>query len=222
MAAHGEDSSLQKELKVIVDTSPPLTPNSPNHPNLKLSVPRAKEAQVSGSQAPTPTEEFYPFSTNPISPFYSHPQTRTSFEQLRQSISQRTSYPQAPAPAYGSHLTSPAYSSVDLELGEKLGGPPTYPRPSFDPSMAPSSLGSRNPKPCTVWPGQEHFRMKRKEMKRSRGCWPLRNLGKKQRRWVQALLVLLVIGAAVGAGIGISIRTGAGVYHGNGNQQPIS
>ena len=58
-------------------------------------------------------------------------------------------------------------------------------------------------------------------MKRNRGCWPLNTLGKKQRRLVQALLVLFIIGVATGVGVGVSIATGGGVYRGNGVQEPI-
>ena len=222
MAANAEDP-LSKEVKIIVESSPPLTPVSPNAPSLsKIPTTTTKEAQLCDSkELSTPTsEDFYPVSTNPFSAFYSHPQTRTSLEQLRQcsSSNTRSSYPQPPAPAYVSHLCTPTVSNIDLELGEKL-PLATYSRPSFDPSMAPSSLGPR--KPCSVWPGKEHFKSKSKEMKRNRGCWPLNTLGKKQRRLVQALLVLLIIGIATGVGVGVSIATGGGVYRGNGVQEPI-
>ncbi|MCJ1325315.1 hypothetical protein MMC10_001978 [Thelotrema lepadinum] len=220
MAAHPEEP-LTKEVKIIVESSPPLTPTSPAHHSLDLTTATTKEAHLydSNELSNPNSEDFHPVSTNPFSAFYSHPQTRTSLEQLRQCSTNnlRCSYPQPPAPAYGTHLSTPNASNIDLEHGEKL--PFAYSRPSFDPSMAPSSLGPR--KACTVWPGKEHFESKRKEMKRTRGCWPLNTLGKKQRRWAQALFVLLIIGIATGVGVGVSIKTGGGVYRGNGVQEPI-
>ena len=204
MANSPNTDALSKELKVTVDSSPLPSPSSLN-----------KELAVTTSElhkAPTATEDYTPNSSNPFSAFYSHPTTRTSFEQLRQSHSH---LPPAPPPACQT-------GSPDLEACDQyLPPPPPGFRPSFDPSMTgASSLGPR--KPCTVWPGNEHFRMKRKEMKRSRGCWPLNTMGKWQRRALQVLIVLCIIGLAVGVGVGISLKEGGMINRGANWQAPIS
>ncbi|KAI4149942.1 MAG: hypothetical protein LQ340_004354 [Diploschistes diacapsis] len=236
----------EKELSVSVDRSSLLgpatdSPQTPTRQSLTLLPTTARETYLSTLYPNSPTTPDYDPSSNthnPFSAFYSHPQTRTSLEQLRQSTSHLSHYsgqqqPEStqtsPLPAYAKRA-DPSSSAVDLELGEKLhlSPPPCYPRPSLDPSTcAPSSvtvgaLSGEARKPCTAWPGKEHFRLKRKEMKRRRGCWPLRNLGKKQRRWAQALIVLLVVGVVVAVGVGVSIKTGAGVYRSNGVSEPIS
>lgn len=50
---------------------------------LHLTVEPIAGNSSTNSQSPTPKEEYDPTSTHPFSPFYSHPTTRTSFEQLK-------------------------------------------------------------------------------------------------------------------------------------------
>jgi len=54
---------------------------TPSRPHLTVE-PTAEYSSMT-SQYPTPKEEYDPTSTHPFSPFYSHPTTRTSFEQLK-------------------------------------------------------------------------------------------------------------------------------------------
>lgn len=65
---------------------------------------------------------------------------------------------------------------------------------------------------ATVWPGQAHWKKKAKEQKiqRSRTC--LSRLSKRNRMIVKILLVLFVLGIAVGVGLGISKPLGASIW----------
>ena len=53
-----------------------------NTSELALMPPEGRPS-FSPSQCTTPRDEYDPTSSHPCSPFYSHPTTRTSFEQLR-------------------------------------------------------------------------------------------------------------------------------------------
>ncbi|KAI9818106.1 MAG: hypothetical protein M1827_000731 [Pycnora praestabilis] len=76
-------------------------------------------------------------------------------------------------------------------------------------------------KECTVWPGKQTLAQKARLAKKSRGCSPLRNLTKQQKLWAKILIALVIIGAAVGIGIGISRAVGGGVWKGNNPQGTI-
>jgi len=74
----------EKHFGAEVLPSPERSPiSSTSRPHLTVE-PIAENSSVSvNSQCPTPKEEYDPTSTHPFSPFYSHPTTRTSFEQLK-------------------------------------------------------------------------------------------------------------------------------------------
>lgn len=161
-----------------------------------LSVQQPSDDGVSGqaitetvSRFPTPSEEYDPTSTHPFSAFYSHPTTRTSFEQLKH--------------ASKTHI---AVYTHNLESG-------TLVRASSEP---PTSN-----KECTVWPGKLQLQRKNLLMEKRRGCSPWRNLTKKQKLWAQILIAFIIIGAAVGIGVGISKAVGGGVWKSNNSQTPI-
>lgn len=79
----------------------------------------------------------------------------------------------------------------------------------------PSSEATRD---TEVWPCKQQLKKRALVVKRSRGCSPLSGLTQTQKFWVKLLIALVVIGAAVGIGIGISKAVGAGVWK-NGNSQ---
>ena len=59
-------------------------------------------------------------------------------------------------------------------------------------------------------------------MKAGRNGWnPMRKLNKRQKLWAKLLIALLIVGAAVGLGIGISKAVGAGVWKSANEQAPI-
>ncbi|KAK9414437.1 hypothetical protein SUNI508_11279 [Seiridium unicorne] len=69
-----------------------------------------------------------------------------------------------------------------------------------------------NPK-CTVWPGQDHWKQKARAAKiNNRSCQCMARLSKRNRLLVKILIAFLVIGAAVGVGLGISKPLGAGIW----------
>lgn len=139
-------------------------------------------------QNSTPTEEYTPSSEHPFSPFYLHPTTRTSFEQHQSE----------------SKVHIRIHEQDDLEAAS---------------TNFPSSEVSRNHKENAVWPcnNQKHKRSLMME-RRKGGCSPLRGLSKNQKLWAKIIIALVVIGAAVGIGIGISKAVGAGVWK-NANSQ---
>ncbi len=49
----------------------------------------------------------------------------------------------------------------------------------------------------------------------------MRKLNKRQKLWAKIIIALLIVGAAVGIGIGISKAVGAGVWKSTNEQAPI-
>ncbi|SLM36236.1 hypothetical protein LPUS_00567 [Lasallia pustulata] len=84
-----------------------------------------------------------------------------------------------------------------------------------------SSEPPRSTKECTVWPGRRQLEEKSLLMKKSRGCSPWRDLSKKQKLWARIFIALIIIGAAVGIGVGISKAVGGGVWKSSNSQTPI-
>lgn len=182
---------------IPTDTSTTPTPEKP-----RLLLPQATKCNMSSqslasgnSSLNSPSLEHDhapPAYINPCSAFYSHPTTRTSFEQHR--IESKT------------HLE---IYEKDLELGT------TPMRVSTEPINSP-----RN-KDCPVWPGQERLLQQHLATKRKRGCHPMRNLSKQQKLFVKVLIIFLIVGGATGIGIGISKAVGAGVWKTANTQAPI-
>ena len=85
----------------------------------------------------------------------------------------------------------------DLEVGSRIVASSDIPRTKKD---------------CTVWPGRHQLLEKRMKMEKNRECNPMRNLSKKQKLWIKILIAMVIVGAAVGLGIGISKATGSGVF----------
>ena len=85
---------------------------------------------------------------------------------------------------------------------------------------------SGNPE-CTVWPGQNAMKMKKKAMRRERNkhnlCGCLSGLDKRTRIWIRVLIALLVVGTAVGVGVGVSKAVGGGIWKsGNNSNAPLN
>jgi hypothetical protein len=86
---------------------------------------------------------------------------------------------------------------------------------------------SRSDMDCTVWPGQKALKQKKKAMRKQKGkhlmcCGWMAGLDRKTKIWVKVLIALLVIGAAVGVGVGISRAVGGGVWKKGNANAPIS
>ncbi|KAK7966134.1 uncharacterized protein PG986_000411 [Apiospora aurea] len=76
------------------------------------------------------------------------------------------------------------------------------------------SISATPPNPnCSVWPGQDHWKRKAKAAKRqNRTCNCMAHLSKRNRIIAKLLLGLLIIGIAVGVGVGISKPLGADIW----------
>ncbi|MCJ1471808.1 hypothetical protein MMC13_000449 [Lambiella insularis] len=182
----------EKEYGLDILPSPEPSPTTtPARPRLTVQHPSTNSAMA--FDCPTPKEEYDPTSTHPFSPFYSHPTTRTSLEQLKNCSS--------------SNVAVKVYET-DLESGSRTYFSPT---PSLNTTRGESK----------VWPCRHQLVQKSIALKQSRGCNPLRKLSKKQKLWAKILIALFVIGAAVGIGIGVSLYVHAGVYKSPDQQEQI-
>ncbi|CAK7234735.1 hypothetical protein SCUCBS95973_009035 [Sporothrix curviconia] len=74
------------------------------------------------------------------------------------------------------------------------------------------SMGCRGLGDSQVWPGQSHWKKKAKEQKIKRSFSCLSHLSKRNRLIVKVLIVLFIVGAAVGIGLGISKPLGAAIW----------
>lgn len=170
-----------------------VSPSTPQRPRLCPQKPSTYISPVQSvlpSQAVTPTEE-YDSNASPFSPFYSHPTTRTSFEQHK--CESKTNI----------HIYE-----KDLEAGST-------------PRIRQSSEPPRSVNDCTVWPGRHQLIEKSNERKKRSGCSPLRRLSRKQRISVKILIALIIVGAAVGIGVGVSRAVGSGVWKNINSQTKI-
>ncbi len=76
-----------------------------------------------------------------------------------------------------------------------------------------NSLQNSLQKNCTVWPGQKTLKDAKRREKRRGECWnPMRGLDKKTRFWLKVLIAAIIVGCAVGLGIGISKAVGGGIW----------
>ncbi|MCJ1306447.1 hypothetical protein MMC25_000089 [Agyrium rufum] len=209
-------SSEKKTTKIGVHVAE-VQPSTPTKPSLILNssspfdTPLSIQMQTL-SGPPTPSnEEYDPTSTHPFSAFYSHPTTRTSFEQLKSTS--RT------AIISEKDLENGLYNPSTNDLSREHALPSTS--SSVPSSMYKAPTSNHNTKPCTVWPGPKQLMQRSREMQRARVCHPLRNLTQKQRLWAKILIALIIIGAAVAIGVGISKAVGGGVWKNNNEQTPI-
>ncbi|KAL6716377.1 hypothetical protein ACLMJK_005943 [Lecanora helva] len=148
---------------------------------------------------PPKVEDYDPTSSNPFSAFYSHPRTRTSFEQAKSE----------------SNLHLPLYSH-DLESGSRI----TH-ASVVDAVLEPPTRIHNDDK---VWPcSRQKEKTLLEKQHEGRRCSPFRRLSKKQKFWVKALLAILIVGAVTGLGLGISKAVNGGVFRNTQNSSaPIS
>ncbi|MCJ1377303.1 hypothetical protein MMC17_000397 [Xylographa soralifera] len=182
----------EKEFGMEVLSSPEQSPIiTPVRPSLALQP--HSEQNLMASQCPTPSEEYDPTSTHPFSAFYSHPTTRTSFEQLKSTST--------------ANIAIKVYET-DLESGSRT-------RFSSEP---PASIAHKE---CSVWPRHHQLAQKSRALERSKGCSPLRKLGKKQKLLVKILIAFFIVGAVTAIAVGVSKAVNAGVYKNNTQQTQI-
>ncbi|KAI1746310.1 hypothetical protein F4680DRAFT_16425 [Xylaria scruposa] len=81
---------------------------------------------------------------------------------------------------------------------------------SSDHLRGPSMSANRTNPDSSVWPGQAHWKKKALAAERkNRSCQPLARLSERNRIILQVVVVLFVVGVAVGVGFGISKSLGA-------------
>jgi hypothetical protein len=74
---------------------------------------------------------------------------------------------------------------------------------------------------CSMWPSRDALKAKALEEKKKKSWNPLCRLNKRQKLAAQILIALVIIGAAVGIGVGVSRAVGGGVWSGNGQSKQI-
>jgi len=74
-----------------------------------------------------------------------------------------------------------------------------------------------------VWPGRGTLMQRYKRDKRKRqSCNPMKNLDKRTKVCIKLLIIFLVVGGAVGLGIGISKAVGGGIWKSSSSTKSIS
>ena len=144
----------------------------PSYPAVILEKPSLESldssyAMSAANHMPASKEEYDPTSTNPCSAFYSHPTTRTSFEQQKTESK-----------------TNIRIYEHDLESGSQVVVPM-----------------KRESKALVEKIGKKDLCCQRRSFN------PMRRLSKKPKIWVKMIIALIIIGAAVGLGLGIALVT---------------
>lgn len=165
-------------------------------------LPPSNASTMTTATAEAAKKEMAIDSSNPYSAFYNHPDARRSLDNVS-------------APQSKTHLEINTYER-DLEAGAPLSTATTQqlPKVSVDGRV-------KEVKECTMWPSRQAVLEKRKDFKRNKGCNLFQGLTSKQRIWAKILIALLVVGAAVGLGVGISRAVGGGVWAGDGKSKAI-
>lgn len=172
-----------------VDSDHTLTPTSTHN------QPLARHQLSDHTLGDRPMNE-HADSKNPFSPFYDHAEATTTLSLQQPPISkQNTKLSKASTKVYDS----------DLEAG-------------WDESKADfldKAVTKTKTKDCTVWPGQKTLKnAKRAEKLQRRGqCYnPMRGLEARTKLLLKILIAAVIVGAAVGMGLGISKAMGSGIW----------
>jgi hypothetical protein len=166
------------------------------------AVPHSNASTMTTATAEAVHKELSVDSSNPYSAFYKHPDARRSLDN------------DALTPTK-THLDINTYER-DLESGVPLSAATTQ-------QLAKTSVDGRvkEVKECTMWPSRQAVLDKRRQHKRRKGCNLFKGLTSKQRLWIKIIIAMLVVGAAVGLGVGISRAVGGGVWAGEGRSKEI-
>ncbi|KAB2100974.1 hypothetical protein AG0111_0g10910 [Alternaria gaisen] len=202
MAANEKHEPVTFGASVLRSPSPLTTPSQP------LRSPPSNDSTMSSATATANAElaakkEWAADPSNPYSAFYKHPE---ALRETRHSLNES-------APQSKTHL------GVGVHEHDLEGGVPLSVASTQQPSK--HSVDGRV-KECTMWPTRQAVLDKRKSYQRKRGCAFFRNLTNKQRMWAKIIIALLVIGAAVGLGVGISRAVGGGLLPQSNQPPPVS
>ena len=141
--------------------------------------------------------------TSPFSPFYNPNPTRRSLEAQKSESKQNINV---------------ISSTYDTDIEACL----TQQKTGAGSSSKGALLKSKSRKDdCPVWPGQQQMKKKKKMMRKERGkhnlCGWMAGMSKTTQMWIKILIALLVIGAAIGIGIGVSKAVGGGIWKSSSN-----
>lgn len=133
-------------------------------------------------------------NSSPLSPFYDHHSPAPLSQQPTKADSK-------------SHLST--YES-DLEAGlsetKTFGGTSGL-------ALAQKKTSGTNQE-CTVWPGQKALKEAKLAEKRRTECWnPMRGLEARTKFWAKIAIGAVIVGLAVGVGLGITKAVHGGVWH---------
>ena len=184
-------------------------------------------------------------SKNPFSAFYNHPTTRTSLDQVRPH-EHPVIASGSTLPVHGNDVDLEAGGPTLFVNGTLLNPTPGISQNNsrFASTATLPHNHSRDESPegnhgkiiynygihetdSSVWPSKKALEekalvAKREERKRRHGRFLfMAGLTKKQKLCIQILVGVLVVGAAVGLGVGISKAVGGRVYKGDGAQSQI-
>lgn len=157
-------------------------------------------------------EKSFDREASPFSPFYSPNPTRYSLEKNKSESKQNINV--IPVTSY----------DTDVEAGLT----PQRTTNTCGGKMSLLQSKSRGDIECTVWPGQNALKQKKKAMRRERGkhlmcCGWMSSLSRKNRIYAKILIALIIVGIAIGVGVGISRSVGGGVWKNKDNANaPIS
>ena len=148
---------------------------------------------------------------SPFSPFYNPTPTRYSLDKAKSESKQ--------------NINIIPSNSYDTDVEACL--TPQKTTGTYGGRMSLLKSKSRGDIECTVWPGQNALKQKKKDMRRERGknlmcCGWMAGLSKKKKIYAKILIALLVVGIAVGVGVGISRAVGGGVWKNKTSNAPIS
>jgi hypothetical protein len=196
------DEKPAPSANVLTITRPTATRSASNQSIEVLST--IEDVDSTHSLSPTHSsrnEKSLERETSPFSPFYNPAPTRYSLEKNKSESKQNINV-----------INS---SSYDTDVEACLTPQKTDATCGGKVSLLKSK--SRGDMECTVWPGQNALKQKKKAMRRERGkhlmcCGWMAGLNKKTKIWVKVLIALVVVGIAVGVGVGVSRAVGGGVW----------
>lgn len=165
---------------------------STNNPlPIGLSIPSRQQQpldtieDVDSALTLTPTR-----TSTPLSPFYDHHSPAPLSQQPTKAESK-------------THLSN-YESDLEAQLECKASGLALAQK---------KSTGGTNQE-CTVWPGQKALKEAKLAEKRRTDCWnPMRGLEARTKFWVKIAIGSVIVGLAVGVGLGITKAVHGGVWH---------
>lgn len=197
--------------KNILTITRPVPTRQPSNQSMGI-LSTIEDVESTHSLTPTHTrhnEKSLDRETSPFSPFYNPTPTRYSLEAQKSESKQNINVIQS--------------SPYDTDLEACLS--PQLTTKSGNMGLLKTRTGNVE---CAVWPGQKALKQKKKAERRERGTFMMcggcmAGLSNRARLFVKVAVVLLVIGTAIGVGLGVSKAVGGGIWKSSTNaNSPIS